>query len=369
MRYFLIAGERSGDLHGSFLVRELKRKQPEAEISGYGGDLMEAAGMKLLSHYQEVSFMGFWEVLKNIKTISRKMKACKWAITSNQTDILVLIDFPGFNLRMAKYASERGIKVVYYIAPKVWAWKESRVKQLKRYVDRLYSILPFEKAFFAKHDFEVRYIGNPVVEELEQHVFEVLPFDQRMAVKIAYLPGSRVQEVRSSLPMIQACAELKPDYHFLVAGVENVPGHIYDSLRVLNNVNVVIGKTYEVLKYADAAIVTSGTATLETALLNVPQVVCYRTSKITYLIARAFIKVRFLSLVNLIQDEQIVQERVQQHYRPEIILEDVDILMSSSEQRTAMLGKYNELRQALGTGSASQNLVDDLIKWAGNSPD
>ena len=305
--------------------------------------------------------MGFWEVVKNIGVIRRRLQECQNAIGSFQPDALILIDFPGFNLRIAKYASQQLIPVFYYISPKVWAWKEGRVRKIKKYVDRLYSILPFEDAFYARHNYPIKYVGNPVVEELQQYKFEKLPENDLPGVKIAYLPGSRVQEVLSSVEMIKTCALKKPDYQFFVAGVENIPLEYYSPLLDLGNVHLKVGKTYEVLKLADVAIVTSGTATLETALLNVPQVVCYRTSKITYLIAKAFVKVRFLSLVNLIQNEQIVKERVQQFYTSEIILRDVDELLNSSEKRDNMLDKYAEIRTKLGTQSASETMIRDLI--------
>lgn len=363
MKFFLIAGERSGDLHGSFLIKAIKEQNPEAELIGYGGNLMNAEGMKLLSHYNDISFMGFWEVLKNMPIIFRKIHECEEAIRKNKPDVIILIDFPGFNLRMAKYAKKQGIKVVYYISPKVWAWKEGRVRQIKNNVDRLYSILPFEVPFYNSHELMVHYVGNPVVEELNHHKFAELPVADQEGVKVAYLPGSRVQEVMSSVEMIGKCALLRPDYQFLVAGVENIPPSLYEPLGDLDNVHVVIGKTYEVIRACDAAIVTSGTATLETALLNTPQVVCYRTSTITYWIARAFIKVKYVSLVNLIQDERIVHERLQQEYKAEIILDDIDALLNSPGRRNEMLSKYDELRKTLGSKSASKTLASDLTGW------
>ncbi len=363
MKYFLIAGERSGDLHAAFLIKQLLHFDPNAEIVGYGGEQMEKAGMKLISHYKEISFMGFIEVVQNLRLISKRMKECEKAIWNFQPDVLVLVDFPGFNLRMARFSKTHQFKVAYYIAPKAWAWKESRVKTIKKYVDRLYSILPFEIAFFKKHNYPVHYVGNPVMEEIEAHVFAPLPIVGTTGPKVAYLPGSRVQEVKTSIDMIIECARLKPDYQFLVAAVDNVDAAFYDPLKGLPNVEVFIGKTYEVLKASDAAVVTSGTATLETALLNVPQVVCYKTSKISYWIARALIKVRFLSLVNLIQDKRIVQEFVQNEYTPKIVLTEIDKILGDEHYRKKMLEDYKKLAAQIGNHSASRKVAEDLTNW------
>ncbi len=366
MKYFLIAGERSGDLHGAFLVRKILELDSAAEVIGYGGDQMAQAGMKLISHYKEISFMGFIEVIQNIRLISKRIKECQQAILDFQPDALVLIDFPGFNLRIARFAKGHQLNVSYYIAPKVWAWKESRVKAIKKHVDRLYSILPFEIAFFKKHNYVIHYVGNPVVEEIEQHGFETLPLKELNGPKIAYLPGSRVQEVKTSIRMIIECTSLKPDYHFLVAAVDNVDESYYEPLKHLPNVHVYSGMTYEVLKASDAAIVTSGTATLETAILNVPQVVCYKTSSISYWVARALIKVRFLSLVNLILDERIVQEYVQDQYIPSMVLTEIDKILEDEEYRQQMLDNYKRLSKQIGTNSASTKVAEDLVSWIRN---
>lgn len=366
MKYFLIAGERSGDLHGSYLVEKILKLDVGANIKGYGGDLMAAAGMDLISHYREISFMGFAEVVQNLRLISRRMKDCENAILAFQPDVLILIDFPGFNLRIARFAKKNQLRVAYYIAPKAWAWKENRVKSINKYVDRLYGILPFEIPFFVKHNCPIRYVGNPVVEEIAAHQFAELDIKELAGPKVAYLPGSRVQEVKTSVGMIVTCARLKPDYHFLVAAVDNVDASHYRELNDLPNVQVFWGKTYEVLKASDAAIVTSGTATLETAVLNVPQVVCYRTSKISYWVARAVIKVRFLSLVNLIEDERIVQELVQDEYSPEIVLKEVDKILHDENYRQEMLASYQKLIGNVGNHSASKTVAEDITDWLGS---
>lgn len=363
MKYFLIAGERSGDLHGSFLIKQLLSLNPEAEIRGYGGDQMMEAGMDLVAHYREISFMGFIEVVQNLRIISKRMRECEREIISFKPDVLILIDFPGFNLRLARFASSQKIKVAYYIAPKAWAWKERRVKTIKKYVDRLYSILPFEVDFFRNHDFTAHYVGNPVVEEIEEHDFEDLSISHIKKPIIAYLPGSRVQEVQTSIGMIIECARRKPAWHFLVAGVDNIDRTYYQSLEGLENVDVFWGKTYEVLRSSDAAIVTSGTATLETALLNIPQVVCYRTSKISYWIARTLIKVRFLSLVNLILDDRIVQEFVQDQYTPEIILMEVNKILEDDNYRQHMLSNYQKINKLIGSNSASRKVAEEITGW------
>ena len=363
MKYFLIAGERSGDLHGSFLIKQLLNYDADAQLTGYGGDKMEKAGMKLISHYQEISFMGFLEVIRNLRVITQKIRQCKQAILNFQPDVLILIDFPGFNLRMARFAHSHQFKVAYYIAPKAWAWKENRVKAIKQHVDRLYSILPFEVPFFQKHDHVITYVGNPVVEEIREHDFGHLPIRTTSGPKIAYLPGSRVQEVITSINMIVACARLRPEYHFLIAGVDNVDASHYQPLNKLPNVEFFLGKTYEILKISDAAVVTSGTATLETAILNVPQVVCYKTSKLSYWIARALIKVRFLSLVNLILDKKVVQEFIQDQYTPEIILKEIDRLLEDDSYRQQMLLNYLDVSKQIGDHSASKNVAENLTNW------
>lgn len=363
MKYFLIAGERSGDLHAAFLIKQILQCDTDAELVGYGGEQMEEAGMKLISHYREISFMGFIEVVQNLRVINKRMTECQKAIRSFQPDVLVLVDFPGFNLRMARFAKKYQFKVAYYIAPKAWAWKESRVKTIKKYVDRLYSILPFEIAFFQKHNYPIKYVGNPVIEEIEAHEFATLSIAGSSGPKVAYLPGSRVQEVKTSIAMIIECAQLKPDYHFLVAAVDNVDTFYYDPLKELSNVEVFVGKTYEVLKASDAAVVTSGTATLETAILNVPQVVCYKTSKVSYWIARALIKVRFLSLVNLIQDKRIVQEFVQDEYTPDTVLQEIDKILVDAQYRQQMLRDYKNLAEQIGNHSASDRVAEDLTTW------
>lgn len=366
LKYFLIAGERSGDLHGSFLIEKILQLDTEAEVVGYGGSQMEQAGMELISHYREISFMGFLEVIQNLRLIAQRIKACERAILEFQPDVLILIDFPGFNLRIARFAKANQFKVAYYIAPKVWAWKESRVEKIKKYVDRLYSILPFETTFFQKHDYSINYVGNPVVEEIQEHVFAELHVNLTPGPQIAYLPGSRAQEVKTSIEMIIECARLKPDYQFLVAAVDNVDSIHYKPLEEVSNVEVILGKTYEVLKSSEAAIVTSGTATLEAALLHIPQVVCYKTSKVSYWIAKVLIKVRFLSLVNLIQNERILQEYVQDQYTPEIVLQEVDRILENEPYRQEILANYRKLRDRIGDHSASMTTASDIIQWLKN---
>lgn len=319
--------------------------------------------MKLISHYREISFMGFIEVVQNLRMISKRMKECEKAIWNFRPDVLVLIDFPGFNLRMARFANKHQFKVAYYIAPKAWAWKESRVKTIKKYVDRLYSILPFEITFFRKHNYPINYVGNPVVEEIAAHEYTPLSIGEISGPKVAYLPGSRVQEVKTSIEIIIQCARLKPEYYFIVAGVDNVDASHYIPLKGISNATVFFGRTYDILKASDAAVVTSGTATLETAMLNVPQVVCYKTSKISYWIARAVIKVRFLSLVNLIQNKRIVQEFVQHEYTPEIVLRELDKLLEDDGYRQQMLKEYKKLAEQIGSHSASKAVAEDISNW------
>ncbi|MEO6316540.1 MAG: lipid-A-disaccharide synthase, partial [Chitinophagaceae bacterium] len=312
MRYYIIAGEASGDLHGSNLIKEILQLDAGAAIRCWGGDMMQQAGATLVKHYRELAFMGFIEVVKNLPAIIKNLKFCKEDILAYQPDVLVLIDYPGFNLRIAEWAKQEKYKVAYYISPQVWAWKENRVKKIKTSVDKMLVILPFEKAFYKKWQYEVEYVGHPLVEVIETEKLKppAAPFSDKPI--IALLPGSRQQEITKKLPVMLAVSNYFPDYHFIVAKAPGLAPDFYNTLlRPYNNVSAVSGQTYALLKQAKAALVTSGTATLETALFGVPEVVCYKSSTISYEIGKRVIRVKYISLVNLIMDKPIVKELIQ----------------------------------------------------------
>ncbi len=361
MKYFFIAGERSGDLHASNLIKELKRRDLDAEIVGFGGDMMEGEGLKLIRHYRDYSFMGLWEVIKNLGTIRTRLKECKRAIEDFKPDVLVLVDFPGFNLRMAKFGKKLGIKTCYYISPKIWAWKKGRIKTIRKVVDKMLVILPFEVAFFKELDFPVEYVGNPLMDSVR--TFDFQPLEESNKTRIAVLPGSRLQELNSAMPVIKEMAEIRPTYQFLVAGVNNLPHELYEELDRLKNVEVIFDRTYDILKAANAAVVTSGTATLEACLLSAPQVVVYKTSWLTYKVGRAIINVEYLSLVNLIADKPVIRELIQEDFNGKTVLEEVDRILTDPTYCAKMLADYNEVKEKIGFEPASKRAADALCKW------
>ena len=369
MKYFIIAGEPSGDLHGSTLVRNLIRADQAAEISCWGGDKMRQAGGRLLKHYRETAFMGAWEVLRNIRRVRANFIDCRQQIAEMRPDVVILIDYPGFNLRIARYVKQLGIRVYYYISPKFWAWREGRVKQVKKYVDRLYIIFPFEKEFFRRHGFDVTFLGNPLVDHVEawrdatpgrEAVAASMGLDARPV--IALLAGSRQQEVRSVLPAMVSVAAGFPDYQFVVAAMDHLPAELYEGITGSLPVRVINGRTYDLLSVAEAALVTSGTATLEAALFNVPQVVCYRTSAVTYHLAKKFIKVRFLSLVNLIMDREVVRELIQNDMGQARLHSELQDILVTGYRHEIIKRDYSELRQILGGSGASERVAEDMLK-------
>ena len=358
MKYYIIAGEASGDLHGSNLIKELKKLDTSAIIRCWGGDKMQQAGADLVKHYRELAFMGFWEVIKNIFTILRNLEFCRKDIEQFQPDTLILIDYPGFNLRIAKWAKQKGLRIIYYISPQVWAWKENRVKMMKETIDKMIVILPFEKDYFKnKWSWEVEYVGHPLVEEVNE--FRVRSQESRVGSKqpavIALLPGSRKQEILKKLPVMLEVSKTFPNYQFIVAKAPGVDDDFYSSLlNPYNNVSAVSGKTYDLLMQAKAALVTSGTATLETALFGVPEVVCYKGSFLSYEIGRRLVKVKFISLVNLIMDKLVVKELIQHDMNVKNLQFELEELLTS-EQRILQLKKdYTDLKNLLSEkGNAS----------------
>lgn len=368
MKYYLIAGEASGDLHGANLMKALKQQDPDARFRYYGGDKMQAEGGTLQKHYAEMAFMGFTEVLLNLRTILRNLKACKEDVLAYRPDVLILIDFPGFNLKIAGFAKQQGIKVAYYISPKVWAWNQKRVLKIKKVVDRMFCILPFEVDFYKKWGMQVDYVGNPLLDAIAQ--FRPGPdFIQKngLAEKpvIALLPGSRRQEIERLLPdMLQVAARF-PDHHFAVAAAPSFTEDYYRQFIGAQPVSLVFGQTYDLLNIAHAAIVASGTATLETALFRVPQVVVYKGGAISVAIARMLVRIRFISLVNLIMDKKVVTELIQEDCNPTQIGAVLQQLLDGPE-RSTMLLDYNELSARMGTAGASEKTADLLIKYFKN---
>ena len=366
MKYYLIAGEASGDLHGSNLIKQIHQLDTTADIRCWGGQMMQAAGATLVKDYKELAFMGFVEVVMNLKTILKNIRFCKKDILAYQPDVLVLIDYPGFNLRMAKWAKQEGIKTVYYISPQIWAWKENRVHGIKKYVDRMIVILPFEKDFYKRWDYEVDYAGHPLVEVINHFMAAnkpTLPVEKKI---IALLPGSRKQEIGIKLPIMLEVSKAFPNYQFIVAKAPGQDDAFYEPfLQPYTNVSAMGGKTYHLLNMATAALVTSGTATLETALFAVPQVVCYKGSPISYRIAKWVVKVKYISLVNLIMDKPVVKELIQHEMTAENCIEELRELLENPTRQQQLQQDYAGLKTHLSLGgNASLNAAKIVVSVA-----
>jgi len=375
MKYYIIAGEASGDLHGSNLIHELKLLDTSAQIRCWGGDKMQDAGATLVKHYSELAFMGFIEVLKNIRTIFKNLTDCKADISQYQPDVLVLIDYPGFNLRIASWAKQNGLRVVYYISPQVWAWKEGRVIGIKKNVDKMLVILPFEKDFYKKWDFEVEYVGHPLVKVVDDYKvshpdLETAIDKNRMGVFgskssqsiVAILPGSRKQEILKKLPIMLSVAKYFPDYHFVVAKAPGVEDDFYESmLSPYQNVSSVINQTYALLRVAKAALVTSGTATLETALFGVPEVVCYKGSAVSFQIAKWLITIQYICLVNLIMKKEVVKELIQEQLTENNLAKELKKILYDADKQLKMKEDYVALKNLLSQGgNASANAASSI---------
>lgn len=372
MKYMLIAGEASGDLHASNLITSLRKLDPDAEFKFFGGDLMaKAARTSPEIHYEKMNVMGFSEVIRKLPLVLRNLGAAKRLVREYRPDVLILVDYPSFNLKIAKYAHKLGIRVDYFISPKVWAWKEYRVKQIKKYVDNLYSILPFEVGFYQKHGYKVTYVGNPSVQEIDHALGHLPPrkhFVDRQGLNnpdkpiIALLPGSRRGEIINNLPMMIEAAKRFPDYDYVVAAAPAVPEKFYREIAQDPGLQLVFGSTPVLLKYSRAAIVTSGTATLETALIGTPQVVCYRSngSKLAYKIMEKLLKVKFVSLPNLIMGNSIVPELLLHQCTPDTIARELSPLLQNSPKREWQIAGYKNMRRRLGNSVAS-DYVAELI--------
>lgn len=366
MKYYIIAGEASGDLHASNLMKAIKLKDQNADFRFWGGDLMaKVAEKKPVKHYKDLAFMGFLEVAKNLKTILGNIKFCKEDIKKYQPDILILVDYPGFNLRIAEFAKGLNIKVIYYISPQLWAWKEGRVKTIKKYVDEMLVILPFEKEFYKKHQVDAHFVGHPLLDaisDLPEISVENFKKENRLNEKeiIALLPGSRKQEVEKMLEIMLSVRDFFTDYQFVIAGAPSLTKDFYQKF-VDDDVHFVSNKTYDLLRCSKAALVTSGTATLETALLNVPEIVCYRSSQISYEIGKRLVKnIKFISLVNLIMDKEVVKELIQKDLNTNNLVEELHKILEG-EKREEILKNYDVLREKLGGKGASENAAEIIV--------
>ncbi len=365
LRLYMIAGERSGDLHGANLIKAIRQDSKGAVIRAYGGEQMEAAGAQIVRHYRDMAFMGFLEVVQNLGTIRRIMRECQADLLTYKPDALILIDYAGFNLRMAKFAKKHGIKVFYYISPKVWAWNQKRALKIKANVDRMFTIFPFETAFFRKFEYDVTYVGNPLLDAISQFTPDPDFGDRIPAGKpvVALLPGSRKQEITGILPTMLAATRQFPDYQFVVGTVSNLDASLYDNLlKDYPDVIPVNDAAYDLLHVASAALVTSGTATLETALLHIPQVVCYKTTWVSYEIARRLIAVPFISLVNLVANREVVRELIQNDCTPEQVAGELAMILPGGQKREQQLAGYREIQQIMGGPGASERAGTAMVQ-------
>jgi lipid-A-disaccharide synthase len=365
MKYYIIAGEASGDLHASNLVREIRKKDTDASFRGWGGDLMASQGVDLVKHYKEVAFMGFLEVALHLKTILRAMKQCKKDILEYRPDAIILVDYPGFNLRMAEFAHRHHIRVIYYISPQVWAWKRSRVHKIRKNVDKMLVILPFEEDFYRRYGFPVTFVGHPLLDAVGQpstyHDREEFLKENNLPDRpiIALLPGSRKQEITRMLPTMASMKEHFPEYEFVVAAAPSQDIRFYRDLMPSGEINVLSERTHEVLRFSKAALVTSGTATLETALFEVPEVVCYKASTVSYHIAKRLVKVNYISLVNLIMNREVVKELIQDEYNERNLKRELERILDP--QVAAFLqGEFRHLKELLGKSGASEHAAREI---------
>ncbi len=366
MKYYIIAGEASGDMHAAHLIRSLKKKDPQTVVRGWGGDRMMDVGIEIVKHYRDLAFMGFVEILMNIRTIAKNISFCKQDILSFQPDVLILVDYPGFNLRIADFAHKQGIKVVYYISPQVWAWKKSRVHKIKKVVDRMLVILPFEKEFYAKYGIDVAFVGHPLLDELKEHPkTEKAEFIENNSLEdkpiIALLPGSRKQEINKMLHIMLQVVSDYPDYQFVIGGLSSVPHDFYKRFVGQINCSVVYDQMGSLLQHAEAALVTSGTATLETALMEVPEVVCYKANPVSVAIARKIINVHYISLVNLIMEREIVRELIQKDLNRNKLSHELGLLLRDTQKRKQLQADYQLLKEKLGTEGASERAAGLIV--------
>lgn len=371
MKYYIIAGEASGDLHASNLVRELKKKDPEAEVRGWGGDLMRDAGVSIVRHYKDTAIMGFVNVLRKLGTLKANIRYCREDIRKWNPDVVILVDYAGFNLRIARFAKRIGLKVFYYISPKLWAWNTGRVKQIKRYVDRMYTIFPFETEFYRHYDYPVYYGGNPLVDAIASRPCQEETFADFIHANglpdrpiIALLAGSRKQELKYVLPMMLRMVPYFPEYQFVIAGAPSMAAEDYAPYVKNVPVHIVYGETYRLVSQAKAALVTSGTATLETALLRTPQVVCYNgeAPRLSYFLFKTVVKVKYISLVNLIYGGEAVKELMMQYLTEDNLRRELSRILTDASAREKMLNAYDEIIRRLGAPGASARFAGMMVE-------
>jgi len=370
MKYYIIAGEASGDLHGSNLITGILRSDPTAEIRAWGGDLMEESGADIVKHYKETAVMGYWSVIKSLKKIKGNLDFCKSDILEYKPDVVIFIDYPGFNLRIAKFAKENGFKTFYYIAPKIWAWKTFRIKSIKKYIDRLYSILPFEVDFYKAFNYEIEYIGNPLLDAIEAQLNRTELFDdfaKRHQIEhkpvIALLPGSRKQEIKFLLPMMLRMQNEFPQYQFLISAAPGIKEEFYEQFITKDN-KLIKNDTYQLLKHADGAIVASGTAALETALIGTPQVAVYKVTggMLSQIIGKIVIKVKWATLVNLIMQKEIIKELLQKDFTFSKLKKELKAILPGGEKREELIINYRELHSKMGNTGASVRAAESMVK-------
>jgi lipid-A-disaccharide synthase len=367
MKYYIIAGEASGDLHASNLMKGLREVDSQAQFRVWGGDLMQAQGGVVVRHIRDLAFMGVWEVLKNLRTIFGHLALCERDLMSFRPDVLILVDYPGFNLKMARFAHKQGLPTFYYIAPKIWAWKESRIHTIRKFVDRLFVIFPFEVSYYDQHQMSVVYEGNPLKDAIADYLRQAETREAFMARHqlpdkplIALIPGSRHQELKWILPEMIQLVPRFPGYQFVVSGVPSIERSVYDSLMQGAALPLIFGETYNLMNFAQAAVVTSGTATLETALFGTPQVVVYKTSPVTYAIGRPFVHIEFFSLVNIIMKRQVVKELLQ-FGLPGDMERELRRLLYDEDYRARMLQEYQTLQQSLGEPGVSRRVAAQMV--------
>jgi lipid-A-disaccharide synthase len=368
MKYYIIAGEASGDLHAGNLMKAMRTKDASVEFRFWGGDHMTEVAGAPVKHIKELAFMGFVEVVANLRTILGNIKFCKKDILAYKPDALILVDYPGFNLRIAQWAKTQGIKVFYYISPQVWAWKQKRVHKIKKVVDQMFVILPFEQAFYAKFGMEVEFVGHPLLDAIDNYQAQLENVDLREKHQldqrpiIALLPGSRIQEVKKKLPIMLNSIVDREKYQLIIAGAPSLEVDFYNQFTDgQSNIRIIHGATYDILSLATAALVTSGTATLETALFRVPQVVCYKGSPISYAIAKQLVKIDFISLVNLILDREAVKELIQSECNEQNIQHELELILPEGKKRAKILADYDKLIELLGKGGASDRVAELIL--------
>jgi lipid-A-disaccharide synthase len=365
MKYYIIAGEASGDLHASNLIKELRKKDEQANIRAWGGDLMEAQRAQIVKHYRELAFMGFLEVILNLRTILGNISFCKKDILEFQPDTIILVDYPGFNLRIAEWAHLQGFRVVYYISPQVWAWKKNRVFKIKKYVDEMIVILPFEKDFYDKYDYPVSYVGHPLLDALPEAKEESTEIRRKLDMNdqpiIALLPGSRKQEVKKMLSIMLTQVSNFPNYQFVIAGAPSLEDEFYKEIIGNKDIKIVHNQTHQLLQISHAALVTSGTATLETALIGIPEVVCYKGSRISFEIAKRIVDIKYISLVNLIMDQEVVKELIQQELNEKNLKIELSKILEGGG-REKMLQSFIDLKEKLGAGGASERAAEIIFQ-------